>query len=103
MRHTRTEQGHDELIRELFLRFKEQSLLSRRNSALDTPVHCTARAGHNKAVVVLLQLAEDCGESIPILGCKNEDGDTALHLAARTGITLWWSSSSRQRQSQRTR
>ncbi|KAF8711169.1 hypothetical protein HU200_029181 [Digitaria exilis] len=83
--HLAAEQGHDELIQELFLRFKEQSLLSRRNSALDTPLHCAARAGHNKAVVVLLQFAEDCGESIPILGCKNEAGDTALHLAARHG------------------
>jgi len=81
--HVAAEQGHDELIRELYIRFREESLLSRRNSALDTPLHCAARAGHARAVAVLVQLAQDCGESI--LGCKNEAGDTALHLAARHG------------------
>nr|CAB3489350.1 unnamed protein product [Digitaria exilis] len=81
--HVAAEQGHDKLIRELYLRFKEQVLLSRQNSALDTPLHCTARRGHVRAITVLIQLAQDCGESI--LGCKNEAGDTALHLAARHG------------------
>ncbi|CAL4982043.1 unnamed protein product [Urochloa decumbens] len=82
--HVASEQGHDELIRELYLRFREQEgLLSRRNSALDTPLHRAARAGHVRAVSALVQLARDCGESI--LGCKNEAGDTALHLAARHG------------------
>ncbi|OEL30660.1 hypothetical protein BAE44_0008325 [Dichanthelium oligosanthes] len=81
--HVAAEQGHDELIRELNLRFREPGLLSRQNSALDTPLHCAARAGHVRAVTVLVQLAQDCGESI--LGCKNEAGDTALHLAARYG------------------
>ncbi|XP_022684672.1 protein ACCELERATED CELL DEATH 6 isoform X2 [Setaria italica] len=83
--HVAAEQGHDELILELYLRFREeQGLLSRRNSSLDTPLHCAARAGHVRAVAVLVQLAgQDFGESI--LGCKNEAGDTALHLAARHG------------------
>jgi ankyrin repeat protein len=81
--HVAAEQGHDELIRELYIRFREEGLLSRRNSALDTPLHCAARAGHASAVAVLVQLAQDRGESI--LGCKNEAGDTALHLAARRG------------------
>ncbi|TKV99712.1 hypothetical protein SEVIR_8G061400v4 [Setaria viridis] len=83
--HVAAEQGHDELIWELYRRFREeQGLLSRRNSSLDTPLHCAARAGHVRAVAVLVQLAgQDFGESI--LGCKNEAGDTALHLAARHG------------------
>jgi len=81
--HVAAEQGHDELIRELYVRFREEGLLSRRNSALDTPLHCAARAGHAMAVTVLVQLGQDCGESI--LGCKNKAGDTALHLAARRG------------------
>jgi ankyrin repeat protein len=81
--HVPAEQGHAELIRELYVRFREEGLLSRRNSALDTPLHCAARAGHAKAVTVLVQLGQDCGESI--LGCKNKAGDTALHLAARRG------------------
>nr|CAB3491126.1 unnamed protein product [Digitaria exilis] len=81
--HLAAEQGHDELIRELYLRFKEQVILSRRNSALDTPLHCAARAGHVRAIKVLVQLAQDYGESI--LGCKNEARDMALHLAARHG------------------
>ncbi|KAL6870823.1 hypothetical protein ACP4OV_014671 [Aristida adscensionis] len=84
--HLAAEQGHGELIRELYLRFTEtKGLLSRRNSALDTPLHCAARAGHAKAVAVLIQLARDSGESVGVLGCKNDAGDTALHLAARRG------------------
>uniref|UniRef100_A0A0E0BG37 PGG domain-containing protein n=1 Tax=Oryza glumipatula TaxID=40148 RepID=A0A0E0BG37_9ORYZ len=79
--HVAAEQGHDELIREVYLRFKESSLLSRRNSSQDTPLHCAARAGHAGAVTAIVQLlALDS-----ILGCKNEAGDTALHLAARNG------------------
>ncbi|XP_062197454.1 uncharacterized protein LOC133900362 [Phragmites australis] len=83
--HLAAEKGRDELIQELYIRFREKvkSLLSRQNSALDTPLHCAARAGSDKAVVVLVRLARECGESI--LGCKNEAGDTALHLAARHG------------------
>lgn len=59
-------------------------MLSSRNSALDTPLHCAARAGHDKAVSLLVQLARDCGDE-GVLWCKNEAGDTALHLAARLG------------------
>ncbi|CAL4982044.1 unnamed protein product [Urochloa decumbens] len=84
--HVAAEQGHNELIRELYLRFREQAglLLSHQNSALDTPLHCAARAGHVRAVEVIVQLAAtDRGENI--MGCKNEAGDTALHLAARYG------------------
>ncbi|XP_066341428.1 ankyrin repeat-containing protein NPR4-like [Miscanthus floridulus] len=81
--HVAAEQGHHELIRELYLRFRDQGLLSRQNSALDTPMHCAARAGHARAVAVLVELAREPGENI--LGCKNEAGDTALHLAARHG------------------
>lgn len=81
MFHVAAEQGHDKLIREVYLRFKESSLLSRRNSSQDTPLHCAARAGHAGAVTAIVQLlALDS-----ILGCKNEAGDTALHLAARNG------------------
>ncbi|WVZ79064.1 hypothetical protein U9M48_026691, partial [Paspalum notatum var. saurae] len=82
--HLAAEHGHDELIRELYFSFRDQGLLSRKNSALDTPLHCAARAGHVNAITVLVELARDCGE-MSILGCKNEAGDTALHLAARHG------------------
>ena len=85
--HVAAEQGHDELIQELYHRFREHGLLlSHRNSELDTPLHCAARAGHVRAVAVLVQLSRDCGESI--LGCRNEAGDTALHLAARHGYHM---------------
>ncbi|KAE8790355.1 putative ankyrin repeat protein [Hordeum vulgare] len=80
LRQHQSEHGHDELIQEL-ASFGDKSLLSARNSALDTPLHCAARAGHDK---VLVQLAGDCGDE-GILCCKNESGDTALHLAARLG------------------
>ncbi|CAD6257887.1 unnamed protein product [Miscanthus lutarioriparius] len=59
--HVAAEQGHHELIRELYRRFKDQGLLSRQNSALDTPMHCAARAGHARAVAVLVELARDRG------------------------------------------
>lgn len=81
--HVAAEQGHHELIRELYFRFSDQGLLNRLNSALDTPLHSAARAGHVRAVAVLFELARDRG--VNILGCKNEAGDTALHLAARHG------------------
>uniref|UniRef100_A0A0D9XPR3 PGG domain-containing protein n=1 Tax=Leersia perrieri TaxID=77586 RepID=A0A0D9XPR3_9ORYZ len=82
----RTEKGHGKLIQdqELYHRFiKGNGLLSRQNSALDTPLHCAARAGHADVVRILIHLAQDCGENI--LVCKNAAGDTALHLAARHG------------------
>ncbi|KAE8818735.1 transient receptor potential cation channel subfamily a member 1 [Hordeum vulgare] len=78
--------GHDELIRDL-VSFGGKSLLSAQNSAMDTPLHCAARAGHCKAVSVLVQLALDYGDE-STLWCKNAAGDTALHLAARLGHGL---------------
>uniref|UniRef100_M8AR75 Uncharacterized protein n=1 Tax=Aegilops tauschii TaxID=37682 RepID=M8AR75_AEGTA len=81
--HLAAEHGHDELIQEL-ASFGDKSLLSSRNSALDTPLHCAARVGHDKVVSLLVQLAQDCGDE-GTLWCKDEAGDTALHLAARLG------------------
>jgi ankyrin repeat protein len=74
------EQGYGEL----YDRFGDKSLLSSQNSALDTPLHCAARAGHDLVVSLLIQLARGCGDET-ILWCKNKAGDTALHLAARIG------------------
>jgi ankyrin repeat protein len=51
---------------------------------METPLHCAARAGHDGAVSLILQLARGCGEEA-VLWSKNEAGDTALHLAARLG------------------
>lgn len=72
--HVAAEHGHGDLIRELHLRFKDKKgLLPRRNSALDTPLHCAAKAGNVKPVAVLVQLAKDeCEEQI--LGWKNKAG-----------------------------
>ncbi|CAL4985464.1 unnamed protein product [Urochloa decumbens] len=85
--HVAAEKGNDELIQGLYdhFRFREEvkSLLSYRNSAQDTPLHCAARVGSDRSVAVLIELAKDSGVSI--LGCKNEAGDTALHVAARHG------------------
>jgi ankyrin repeat protein len=85
--HLAAGQGHHELIQELYASFGDKSLLSAQNSALDTPLHCAARAGHERAVSLLVQLAWGTGDHENILGCKNEAGDTALHLAARLGHT----------------
>uniref|UniRef100_A0A0E0MD68 PGG domain-containing protein n=1 Tax=Oryza punctata TaxID=4537 RepID=A0A0E0MD68_ORYPU len=82
--HVAAEKGHGELIQELYHRIiKDNGFLSRRNSALDTPLHCAARAGHTNAVTILVNLAQDSEENI--LGCQNAAGDTALHLASRHG------------------
>uniref|UniRef100_A0A0E0MD70 PGG domain-containing protein n=1 Tax=Oryza punctata TaxID=4537 RepID=A0A0E0MD70_ORYPU len=83
--HIAAEQGHSQLIQELYHRFiKDNGFLSHCNLALDTPLHCAARAGHVDAVNVLIHLAcEDRRENI--LECQNASGDTALHLAARHG------------------
>jgi ankyrin repeat protein len=84
--HLAAEHGHAELIQELCDRFGDnvRSLVSSKNSAMDTPLHCAGRAGHARAVSLLVQLARGCGEEA-ILWSKNEAGDTALHLAARLG------------------
>lgn len=82
--HVAAEQGHGELIQELYHRFiTDKTFLSRRNSTLDTPLHCTARAGHVNAVKTLLNLSWNSGVVENILGCQNAAGDTAPHLAAR--------------------
>ncbi|KAL6875777.1 hypothetical protein ACP4OV_013290 [Aristida adscensionis] len=88
--HIAAGQGHRELIAELCLR--DGGLLSSVNSALDTPLHRAARAGHADAVdaIVVRLLALDSVEAAGalrggVLGCKNAAGDTALHVAARHG------------------
>jgi hypothetical protein len=79
--HLAAEQGHTELIQQLYDRFGDviRSLLSSRNSGMETPLHCAARAGHGSAVALLVQIEET------VLWSKNEAGDMALHLAARLG------------------
>lgn len=52
--HLAAEQGHHELIQEIYSSFGNKSLLSARNSALDTPLHSAARAGHHRALWVCL-------------------------------------------------
>uniref|UniRef100_A0ACD5WA92 Uncharacterized protein n=1 Tax=Avena sativa TaxID=4498 RepID=A0ACD5WA92_AVESA len=83
--HLAAEQGDAELIQGLYDRFGDvRSLVSSQNSAMDTPLHCAARAGDDRSVSLLVQLARGCGAET-ILSCKNKAGDTALHLAARLG------------------
>jgi ankyrin repeat protein len=80
--HLAAEQGHHGLIQEIYSSFGNKSLLSARNSALDTPLHSAARAGHHRALYLLQLVQKNCGDE-SILWCKNEAEDTALHLAAR--------------------
>ncbi|XP_062198250.1 protein ACCELERATED CELL DEATH 6-like isoform X2 [Phragmites australis] len=84
--HIAAGQGHVDLIAELCLR--DSALLSLVNSSLDTPLHCSARAGKADAVEAIIRLALDNVEEDRLrgfLGWKNQAGDTALHLAARHG------------------
>lgn len=82
--HLAAEQGHDELIQELYASCGDNILLSSQNSALETPLHRAARARHDRAVSLIVQLIWDSGDQ-SIIGCKNKVGDMALHLASRLG------------------
>ena len=85
--HVAAEQGHHELIRELYLRFKGQGLLSRQNSALDTPMHCTARAGHARAVAVLVELARTGARTF--WDARTRQGTRPCTWRRGTGMALW--------------
>ena len=79
--HVAAEQGHHELIRELYLRFRDQGLLSRQNSAQDTPLHCAARAGHVRAVVVLVELTTSLVESVNSEACLRFSRSSSISIA----------------------
>uniref|UniRef100_M8BNW7 Uncharacterized protein n=1 Tax=Aegilops tauschii TaxID=37682 RepID=M8BNW7_AEGTA len=75
--HIAAGQGHGGLIAELC--YRDSSLLSSVNKALDTPLHSAARAGGANAVEDIVRLAR--------ANCLEEGGalDTPLHSAARAG------------------
>ncbi|KAK3120117.1 hypothetical protein QOZ80_9AG0681930 [Eleusine coracana subsp. coracana] len=84
--HIAAGQGHVNLIAELCHR--DSGLLSSVNSALDTPLHSAAKAGHVEAIETIVRLALDYVEEDQLrgfIGGKNRAGDTALHVAARHG------------------
>ncbi|KAF7055805.1 hypothetical protein CFC21_063286 [Triticum aestivum] len=83
--HIAAGQGHGGLIAELC--YRDSSLLSSVNKALDTPLHSAARAGGANAVEDIVRLARaNClEEGGVIIRGKNVAGDTAMHLAARHG------------------
>lgn len=84
--HIAAGQDNCQLIAELCRR--DSTLLSSLNAALDTPLHCAARAGREDAVEAIVRLAEENVKEDRlrgVVGSKNESGDTALHLAARHG------------------
>ncbi|KAK3118746.1 hypothetical protein QOZ80_9BG0706330 [Eleusine coracana subsp. coracana] len=84
--HIAAGQGHVNLIAKLCHR--DSGLLSWVNSALDTPLHSAAKAGHAEAIETIVRLALDYVEEDLLrgfIGGKNRAGDTALHVAARHG------------------
>ncbi|KAJ3698430.1 hypothetical protein LUZ61_002135 [Rhynchospora tenuis] len=69
---------HNELALKVFS--KDMSLLKAHNNKLETPLHCAAKFGNEDIIHALTQLA--CGVIRDALGKTNENGDTALHVAA---------------------
>ncbi|OAY68507.1 Protein ACCELERATED CELL DEATH 6 [Ananas comosus] len=62
---------------------RDSSLLVVRNAALETPVHCAARAGADRIVTLFTWEACRCEEAV--LRATDREGKTALHAAAQEG------------------
>lgn len=79
--HIVASRGHLELAKVICHR--ERSLLEASNLRLDTPLHHAARAGHDKIVSLIIQLArEGWIEARRVLRARNMDEANALHEAA---------------------
>ncbi|KAJ3684877.1 hypothetical protein LUZ61_014041 [Rhynchospora tenuis] len=69
---------HNELVLKVFI--KDVSLLKARNNKLETPLHNAAKIGNNEVIRGLIRLYPNVVKDA--LGETNENGDTALHVAA---------------------
>ena len=80
--HIVASQGHLELAKKICRR--ERSLLEASNMMLDTPLHHAARAGHDKIVSLIIQLAKEGWiEARRVLRATNMDKANALHEATK--------------------
>jgi Ankyrin repeats (3 copies) len=64
-----------------------KDMLSARNSLMETPLHCAAKAGKHDMVSLLIKFARDESQQKleEVLRARNKQGETALHEAARSG------------------
>ncbi|PON32419.1 Protein accelerated cell death [Parasponia andersonii] len=87
--HIAAQSGHDELVRAILGRHDLLGLVVAQNNWLrNTPLHATASAGHLSTVKMLVSAAKEYsqqqrGSLKMVLGIKNKQNDTALHLALR--------------------
>nr|CAD1831045.1 unnamed protein product [Ananas comosus var. bracteatus] len=75
--------GHVELAK--FICDKDSSLLTVRNAAGETPLHCAARAGAGRIASHFISVAEDSHRLEEVLLAKDRGGKTALYMAAEEG------------------
>nr|CAD1831048.1 unnamed protein product [Ananas comosus var. bracteatus] len=61
----------------------DRSLLTARNAAGETPLHCATRAGQDRIVRLFISEARRCEEAV--LRATDREGKTALHAAAEEG------------------
>nr|CAD1831060.1 unnamed protein product [Ananas comosus var. bracteatus] len=73
--------GHSELAELICAR--DSALLAARNAALETPLHCSARAGADRIVSLFISEARRCEEAV--LRAMDREGKTALHAAVEGG------------------
>ncbi|XP_072951004.1 protein ACCELERATED CELL DEATH 6-like [Typha angustifolia] len=82
--HIAASHGHLELAKMICER--KGSLLVARNVMLETPLHCAARAGHDKIVSSIVSFSRNNGVGVEtVLRARSRDGRTALHEAAQNG------------------
>ncbi|KAJ4794008.1 Ankyrin repeat protein-like [Rhynchospora pubera] len=77
--HLLINERHNELALKVFS--KDMSLLKARNNKQETPLHCAAKLGNEEVIRDLIRLHP--GVVRDALGEANENGDTALHVAAK--------------------
>ncbi|XP_078153146.1 uncharacterized protein LOC144548352 [Carex rostrata] len=72
---------HNELALKVFE--KDMSLLKAQNKMLETPLYCAAKVGNNEVIEKLIRINSLILKDA--LNVTNENGDTAMHAAAKNG------------------
>ncbi|OAY62809.1 Ankyrin-2 [Ananas comosus] len=81
--HIAADFGHIELAELICSR--DISLLEGRNATLETPLHCAARAGADQIIEFFISKAHQLGVVEAVLRATDQEGKTALHVAAEEG------------------